>query len=106
MSYDVSLMMDTGNGLTEIVDCGNYTYNVSPMYYDVLEGGLNSLSQMPAQQAAIALFGAIAKLEESPAKYKLMNPKNNWGDYNGAIQFLRNIRNKCLKHPLTTVRIS
>lgn len=107
MSYDVSLVIDAGAEYpTQITDCGNYTYNVSPMYYDVLEGGLKSLDGMVASVAAICLEGAIAKLEASPDKYKAMNPANKWGDYEGAIKFLRRIRNNCLKYPKTIVSIS
>lgn len=100
MSYDIFI----GSG-KKAIDCGNYTYNVAPMYYDVIDGGINSLKRLTGKKAQPILEQAIAKLESDPDKYKAMNPDNGWGDYEGAIQFLRDILNVCKLKPRSKITV-
>jgi hypothetical protein len=110
VSYDVTLSVDTGGKepayLTDVLD-ENYTYNVSPMFYDALgEGGLNGLHGMDAGEAAKKVQIAIALMTRDQAKYEAMNPSNGWGDYHGALRFLRAIGTACTENPKARVVIS
>ena len=108
MSWDVSLMIDTGDKeLVEVVDLGNYTYNVSPMYYKAFErkGGFRSLDGMRVKKAIPILERAIQRMKDDPKQYKKMNPENGWGDYEGALEYLMDILDGCKKHPKTIIKI-
>ena len=108
MSYDVSLMIDTGAGdPIEAVEVGNYTRNVSPMWRDALGGKLLSeFHDAPCSEAAGPLAGAVKRMEADPEKYRAMNPPNGWGDYEGAIDYLRRIAEACASHTKCTLWIS
>jgi hypothetical protein len=113
MSYDVSLTINTGKADHEVVDCGNYTYNVSPMYRKAfplatkgIQLGINCLHDMRADAAAEILNVAIDAMVQNKEEYIALNPSNGWGNYDGALSFLCNIRSLCLIHPLCTVKIS
>jgi hypothetical protein len=45
----------------------------------------------------------LAKLESDPNHFKVYNPKNGWGDYEGLVAFVRNYLNACLQYPDATV---
>jgi hypothetical protein len=94
MSYDVSVKYPavTSEGF-------NYTYNCSPMFYDVMPEGINGLQGLTAQEAIERITDALRKLEADPKKYKAMNPANGWGSYEGAMMFLQDIRSACMRHP-------
>lgn len=107
MSWDVDIIINTGIEDSSVEECGNYTYNVSPMYYNSfnLEEGLRGLHQMGCEDAIKHLNIAINKMESDPEKYRAMNPKNGWGDYEGALNFLKRIRKDCTKHPKAKVGV-
>ncbi len=107
MSYDVSMVIDTG-GLkpAEVCDCGNYTYNVSPMFYKALDGGLNGLHGVSGEDAAPRLLAAINYMKDTAAEMKLLNPENGWGNYEGAMKYLGDIVDGCLSHPKAKVDVS
>lgn len=48
----------------------------------------------------------IKALEADPERFKAMNPPNGWGDYEGAIAFLKSIRVECEKHPEAFLKIT
>ncbi|MFB5759013.1 hypothetical protein [Paenibacillus medicaginis] len=95
MSWDVSLVKD-GH---EEIDCGNYTYNVSPMYRRAMGFTIGDLHRRSAADVAIILTDGIITLTNKPALYKEMNPENGWGNYEGAINFLAQIVKNCLLYP-------
>lgn len=106
MSYDISLMMDTGAGLKQIADCGNYTYNVSAMFMKAFgDGGIHNLADMQAGTAIPFIKGAIDHMRNNAEDYRKLNPKNGWGSYEGAIGYLESILGHCKEHPLTTIQI-
>ena len=45
-------------------------------------------------------------LRENPPKYKELNPKNGWGDYDSLCQFVRMYLIACIANPDATVRAS
>lgn len=109
MSWRVYMEIDTGGPEPYKIDDDylNYTYNVSPMYYDAIgEHGLRGLHGMTGEEAADALLSAELRLSDDPEKYKAMNPPNGWGDYEGAKNFLHRIRMMCEAHPKALLVIS
>lgn len=101
MSWDVYAKIDTGGAEPATVgEAGNYTYNVSQMYYDVLGGdGLRGLHEMVCAEALPLINEACAKMVADPEKYRAMNPPNGWGDYEGALRYLQGIGEMCAEHP-------
>lgn len=105
MSYDGWLYIDTGGPEPAIVaELGNYTSNVAPMWGLALEkAGENiRLSDTEGRTAADVLpllRRAVAHMEDFPEVYTPMNPSNGWGDYEGALNYLRGVVEQCVKHP-------
>jgi hypothetical protein len=107
MSWDVSLQITNGHESADVEDCGNYTYNVSPMYYDALGGtGLRGLDGLACAVALPLIQSAVAKMADDPAKYRAMDPPNKWGDYESALIWLRQIGEACERHPSAVVRVT
>lgn len=111
MSYDIELYMNIDTGAPEphwftVADIGNYTSNVAPMWGDALGHRLADLKEKTASDALPALQRAVAALEADPAKYEAMNPPNGWGDYQGALDYLRRLRDACAEHPKATIHMS
>jgi hypothetical protein len=102
MSYDVYLAKNEKK--EEFI--ANYTYNVSPMYYDALGFSINDLDGMNAKEARLLIINALVRMTEEPDKYKAMNPDNGWGNYEGAMNFLSKILLSCIEHPKRTIRVS
>lgn len=113
MSYDVSILIDIGGPeAATVYDCGNYTYNVSGMFYKAIGAaleldknadsvGLNQLSGYACQHLIPILERAITHMTntENLSEYKAMEPKNGWGTYEGAVLYLQKILNGCKSHP-------
>ena len=85
----------------------NYTYNVSQMFYDAFGGeGIRALSGMRGREAATWLKGGIDRMALSPEHYMAMNPKNGWGNYEGALQLLRELREWAERYPEAIFKVS
>jgi hypothetical protein len=113
MSYDVHI------GSFE----GNYTYNVSALFYDHIpaersRGGLNELDGLTGRQAVTVLSEAFSRIHatklstwkteavgepEFCAKY---DPPSGWGSTVGALIFLAQILAACAENPRCKVRVS
>lgn len=107
MSYDIYLQIDTGAEETvTVVEVGNYTTNVSGMWAEALGFRLYEISGRTAADAVPDLDRAIAAMQADPDTYQAMNPKNGWGDYSGALEYLRTLRNACVRHPKTQIYVS
>lgn len=108
MSYWTYLEIDTGNEqFADVVEIGNYTSNVAPMWRDALGGTrLRDFSDAPCSEAAGTLADAVKRMEDNPDYYRAMNPPNGWGDYEGALGYLRDLADACAKHPRCRIRIS
>lgn len=107
MSYDISLAIDTGKGpLCDVIEIGNYTSNVGPMWRDALQGRLlREFHGSPCSEAAGPLAEAVKRMENEPERYKLMEPSNGWGDYDGALTYLRRLAEMCAEHPKCYIQI-
>lgn len=109
MSYDVWLEIDTGgNEPATVAECGNYTSNVSPMFYAALgSDGLRGLDRIGAAHVIARLTKAVADMADPKRRqfYRDMNPKNGWGNHVGATKYLEGILEACRAHPLAVVRV-
>lgn len=101
MSYDASMMIDTGRGDVCVADIGNCTSNVSPMWTKALGHPLRDLHGQSGEVCAAALVNAVQHIRcpENRASYEAMNPANGWGSHEGAAQFLEKILRACERHP-------
>jgi hypothetical protein len=75
---------------------GNMTHNIIPMWqkagcYDAL---YNS-EGLKAEDIIVFLFRAITDMELKPDEYKKLNPKNGWGDYESALDYLKEVYQAC-----------
>ena len=108
MSYDVDIADE----------CFNYTYNVSALFYDHMEGGINSLNGLTGRKACERIGQCFAHISDT--KNNLWNSKdvgepkfcakydapNGWGSAVGGLLFLANIMAACDRHPRSIVRVS
>lgn len=110
MSYDVSLEIDTGAPEEDwpvAVEIGNYTSNVWLMWLTALNGvSLRDFNHVPCSEAAGPLAEAVRRMEADPDTYREMNPPNGWGDYEGALAYLRRLSEACATHPKCRIRVS
>jgi len=68
--------------------------------------GLRALDGAPCSEAGGVIARAVERMEADPDTYRAMNPPNGWGDYEGALAFLRRLAEACAEHPRATVRVS
>ena len=45
-------------------------------------------------------------MEADPETYRAMNPPNGWGDYEGALAYLRRLAEACATHSKCTINVS
>ena len=105
MSYDIDLVIDTGVEERTVVTVGNYTSNVAGMWKKALGYSLRELDNKKADSCIEDLRKAIANMEDNPKEYKEMNPPNGWGDYEGALNYLRKLLDACVKNPKCKIDI-
>lgn len=107
MSFDISLKIKTGQNSYNYPYEDNYTYNVAEMFYMALGNeGLRVLDGVMASEAVEKLETAISDMYNRPNEYKAHNPPNGWGDYEGALDVLINLKNACQEHEFCTINIS
>lgn len=59
-----------------------------------------------ARQLIGPLSDALVKLHADPAKFKLFNPDNGWGNYEMLVKFVTNYKAACDTHPDARVSVS
>lgn len=129
MSYDTYITVDTGGGQRPaVVECGNMTGNIGGMYRkampwregmvaiysghdtpdprDSQRAGLCGLSGMRCSDALPILNEGVRYMEDHPAEMRELEPSNGWGSYEGALKYLRGIRDACAEHPLARIEVS
>ncbi len=99
MGWDIWAEIDAGG--EEKVSIGesyNYTYNTSPMLYDV---GIDwkELTGKPLSEVVPILQAGLEKLKANPEKYEAMNPENGWGSYEGLVAKLTQIIEEYKQYP-------
>ena len=111
MSYDVYFTAEVGGDPDERPDFDNrnYTSNVSRMWYEALGGiTLGDLIETTpvAKDLEPRIREGIACMAEAPEHFRTMEPSNGWGDYEGAVEYLRWIADRCRAWPLARVEVS
>jgi hypothetical protein len=104
MSWDITLTEKKCVDV-EVSDVGNYTYNVSKMYGEAMGETLSYFHDMKAIDAIDLLYKGVIEMENNPDKYKSMNPENGWGNYEGALEYLKELLNACVKNPNATIQV-
>ena len=99
MSYDVSLVINTGYEDRTVVDIGNYTSNVASMWNKALGYEFSELDGENCGNCLDDLRRAVNDMESNPIEYRKMNPANGWGDYEGALDFLDKLKRECARNP-------
>ena len=107
MSYDIYLEMDAGGPRPMSVEVGNYTSNAVPIWTQALYG--KSLADYDGREARTVVeeleFG-LEQIDMYPERFRDLEPENGWGDLEGATQYLRKLKDMCLRYPLAKIRIS
>lgn len=94
------------------VDVGNYTYNVGPMFFKALsfaakkEMGFCDLDDMSVKKGPPILKRALKHMQSNPDEYRPLNPENGWGNYPGAMQYLKSLIEACISQPKGTIEVS
>lgn len=108
MSYDVSIGDDSFN----------YTYNVSALFHDHIDGGLKSLDGLTGKKSAEVLGEAFDRIHSTllsvwvrdevgePLFCARYDSTNGWGSTVGALIFLAQIMAACHRNPRKKVRVS
>jgi hypothetical protein len=101
MSYDVWMEVDTGGrSPASVCESANMTSNVAPMWRRAIGGdGVAGFHGHPGSECIPLLRKGIANMQDNPAEYEAMNPDNGWGDYEGAVEYLRQLLDMALAHP-------
>jgi hypothetical protein len=77
----------------------NVTRNLTPMLREAglfrVEGFQGDLLGAPCSELAGIADGTLRTLEADPDRFKALNPANGWGDYEGAVDFVRRLRDLC-----------
>jgi hypothetical protein len=86
---------------------GNMTHNVTPMWRKakVYEALYESQGKIAGEIKDVLQVG-IKDMERSSKQYQKLNPANEWGDYDSALNFLREFTNACIQHPKATIGLS
>lgn len=105
MSYDIYLEVDTGGEEPVEVWSRNHTSNTASMW--VAAGcDLALYDGKSAEELGDAITTAVREMRANPGKYREYDSPNGWGTYSTTLLFLREIREACIEHPKTTVRVS
>lgn len=105
MSYDVSLMIDTGGPEQVEVTWRNMTSNVACMWRHA-GADLAEFDGRKAGEVYPLLVDAVAEMLANPGTYRAMNPPNGWGSYETCVEFLRQLAVDFGAHPNATVSVS
>lgn len=58
-----------------------------------------------ARQLIPLLATGLGQLEAAPEHFKVFNPPNGWGDYDGLVQFVREYLAACMEYPEAAVSV-
>ena len=118
MSYDIWLELE---GMSN-EEPGNITYNVDPMFalalggapaegvqnarellIDRKDGALKRFIGKRAGEILATLDDMVIAMEAHPDVYRALNPENGWGNYEGALNYIRRFRDACAESPSAIV---
>jgi len=85
----------------------NITHNLNTM---AVEAGIyqhlwrpEELDIMLASQLIDPLREGLHRLKSDPERFRALNPKNGWGDYDGLVDFVEKYLNACYQYPDASV---
>lgn len=58
-----------------------------------------------AEELIEPLTGGLARLQAEPETFRVHNPPNGWGSYEGLVQFVADYLDACKANPKATVRV-
>jgi hypothetical protein len=76
------------------------------MIYVILWKRLRDLHGVLCADAVPQLATAVEHMRTHPQEYEQFAPRNGWGNYEGALEFLTRIYEGCKRHPKCTIKIS
>lgn len=99
MSHDgwISLPIPGSDDEHTLADLGDYTSNIAPMWAYALSlvcespMRLSDTEGWTCEKAAPILAKAVAVMEAEPDRMRQWEPANGWGDYEGALKYLRTV---------------
>lgn len=124
MSLDVYLQGDEYETACRCHDCDHeHTRKTRDTYYDGnITHNLGSMADAAgiyphlwrpdeigvtrASELIEPLAAGLAKLRSEPEHYRVHNPPNGWGSYEGLVRFIAEYLDACRAHPEATVRVS
>ena len=59
-----------------------------------------------AGQLVEPLTAGLATLRAEPDRFRVLNPSNGWGNYEGLVQFVADYLAACQDNPTATIRVS
>jgi hypothetical protein len=91
----------------ELLYTSNCTHNLTAMFgaagvYEILWRG----DDLIAGEQVVALETGLADMRARPDFFRTFNPKNKWGDYEGALAFLSSFVAACREHPTAILSCS
>jgi hypothetical protein len=112
MSLDVDLMVIKPMSVFSL----NITHNLGKMAGEVLLSNGKTLYDVMwrpdehgyynGEDISNLLDEGFNILLSDPVKFKMFNPENGWGDYDGLVNFVYAYRNACWDNPDAELRIS
>lgn len=83
---------------------GNYTYNVSAMWYTIYpdDKGMVYIDGLTGKESIQKLQDAIEELENNSEFFDNLNPPNNFGSREGFVTYLKNCLNHATLYPDAT----
>lgn len=85
----------------------NITHNISPMWRkaEIFDELYESDGKQP-KEIVEQLEQGLFMMQINSEDYKLLNPKNGWGNYEYAIKFLSQVIEACKLYPEAKIKIS
>ena len=108
MSYDISLVIDTGGLAPATIggaDFWNYTSNCARMWR-LAGADLAEFDGKTAGACLIVLEAAVMTMKRDPLPYLALNPDNGWGSYDTLLPALDELAAMFRAHPKATVVVS
>jgi hypothetical protein len=110
MSYDISLVVDTGAPQSEwpvVIEIGACTPEISGTCARAFEGFLlNNLHGMPAWRAAHRLVPALHHMRCNSDEYLAADLPHGRDAYEHSLVYLAKLTQACVEHPKCQIRVS
>lgn len=88
----------------------NITHNLTGM---AAEAGIYKAIWRPEEIGATramditpALREGLGMMLSAPDRFKRLNPENGWGDYDGFVEFVKEVHEACVLHPSARIEVS